>query len=167
MTAFFLVASSLFLTTQRALHVMLPAHHCLWQEHSSNISGNQARYFYLCSLNPAWVTGDTRILEEFLESSVLMEITAPFTVPCWGHESKPVPVKLRLRRRKTGKQMKSRVQNVSYQEGMMETGCLCLKEGQRQPGKDRLTHTTNIGEVITCMSLVHEFLTVIYVSFVN
>lgn len=54
-----------------------------------------------------------------------MEITAPFAVPYWGHERKPVPVKLRLGRKKTGKQMK----NLSYWEGMMKAGSLCLKDG--------------------------------------
>lgn len=42
-----------------------------------------------------------------------------------------------------------------------------LKDGQRQIGKDRLTHTTNIGEVIMCISLAHEFFTLILVSFAN
>ena len=42
-----------------------------------------------------------------------------------------------------------------------------LKDGQRQTGKDGLTHTTNIREVITCISLAHEFLTLILASFEN
>lgn len=107
------------------------------------------------------------MLEEFLESSVLMEIMAPFAVPSWVCERKPLPMKLRLGRRQAGKRVKSRVQNLSYREGVKEGGCFCLKDGPRQPGKDRLTHMTDVGEVITCMSLAREFLTVIQASFGN
>lgn len=48
-----------------------------------------------------------------------MEITAPFAVPSWGCEGNPVPAKLVLGRRKTGKRVKSVVQSSSYREGMM------------------------------------------------
>lgn len=53
------------------------------------------------------------MLEGFVESSVLMEIAEPFAVSYQGGERKLVPVKLGLRRRKKGKQMRSRVQNFS------------------------------------------------------
>lgn len=41
-----------------------------------------------------------------------MEITACFEVPYWECERESVPVKLRLGRRKAGKEMKSKVQNL-------------------------------------------------------
>jgi len=66
-----------------------------------------------------------------LESSALVEITAPFAVPCWGCEKKPAPVKLRLGGRKAGKQTKSRVQSSSYWELIREAEGLCLKDGQK------------------------------------
>lgn len=40
---------------------------------------------------------------------MLVEITAPY----WGRERKPLSVKLAVGRRKTGKQVRSRVQNKS------------------------------------------------------
>lgn len=63
--------------------------------------------------------------------------------------------------------MKRVVQSSSYWEGMVEAGCLCLKDGQRQPGKDRLTHMADLGEVITYVSLAREFLAVIHASRAN
>lgn len=68
-----------------------------------------------------------------------MEMTAPFTVLPWGHENKPVPVKLSLGG-KTWKKMKRRVQSSGSQEGMNEARYLYFKYGQREPNPQHYCH---------------------------